>query len=275
MTDSMTQTPTPTIRPGFRRPSASLLAMESVRSMSEASATRAMLPVLRSAVRGDGHPVVVLPGFTANDRSTQLLRWLLGQWGFDAQGWGLGVNLGPTDHILDGLDSCVARVGRSHPGRRLTLIGWSLGGIYARLVARANPESVRQVISLGSPLKITAPNQSNAGHLYRGLAPLHSHRADEWMAPRREPLTGVPATAIYTRTDGVVAWEACVEDPGPQHECVEVDGSHAGLGHNAAALLVIADRLTQPEGEWRPFEPPPHLRFLYPSLRSPRPAPAA
>ena len=135
--------------------------------------------------------------------------------------------------------------------RKLSLVGWSLGGVFAREMARKAPEQVRSVITLGSPFA-GAPRASNAWKLYERVS---QRKADDW--ERRETMRRpppVPATAIYSRSDGIVAWQGCREQEGPESENIEVEGSHCGLGHNPAVLFAIADRLAQAEGQWRHFD---------------------
>ena len=246
------------------------LLLES-RAVLELGAFAATAPVLQLAPRGDGHPVLVLPGLAASDESTRPLRWFLRNRGYHTHGWRLGRNTGPSERIRSGLGERVRAIAEQH-GRRISLVGWSLGGIYAREIARRAPDAVRQVITLGSPfrsletttradvpLRDTPGDQDHSGRLRREVGD------DAGRALR------VPTTAIYTRTDGVVPWQLCIERPGPRRESVEVHGSHIGLGHNPAVLLVVADRLAQPEGTWAPFRPAPHLAALFPT----RPADAA
>lgn len=213
----------------------------------------AMLPVLRRAPRGDGHPVLVFPGFMASDNSTRALRWYLRDLGYHVHGWRLGVNVGPTDRVLDGLTYRVTSLYRRH-GQPISIIGWSLGGVFAREMARRHPDAVRQVITLASPFAMEDREQSNAQSLYNVLSTFHSARVDELRLHEREhePLT-VPATAIYTKGDGIVPWRSCMDEPGQFAENVRVIGSHSGLGHNPRALFVIADRLAQPIGQWKPY----------------------
>ena len=213
------------------------------------------LPFLAALPRGDGHPIVVLPGFTANDSSTETLRWFLADRGYAPAGWELGHNHGPTDAILDGMDALMnAHVAR---GRRVTLIGWSLGGIYARELARTYPDAVRAVITLASPFRLRDPAASNVSAMYESLTHLHSERARVPHPPEEDrPALPVPVTNVFTRTDGVVHWQSCIDEYGDCCENVEVVGSHSGLGHNPLALAVIADRLAQPDGDWRPYRAP-------------------
>ncbi len=243
-------------RQGSRRPGPQLLLTESTRAGLEFGAMGAMLPLLRRAPRGDGHSVLVLPGFMASDNSTRTLRWYLRDLGYHAHAWRLGVNVGPTDRILDGLAiriGSLADDARS-TGKPISLIGWSLGGIYARIMARQFPEEVRQVITLGSPFALDDREASNAGPLYNILSTFHSQRADSLPTPEwGRPEMPMPTTAIYTKGDGIVPWRSCMNEPRHNAENVRVIGSHCGLGHNPRALLVIADRLAQPVGEWKPY----------------------
>ena len=230
-------------------PSRELLLLE-VRALWELAAFVASYPMLRLAPRGDGHPVLVLPGWLASDSSTQPLRWFLRRRGYHAHGWRLGRNHGPTAEIVGGMAERLTQL-RARHGRPVSLVGWSLGGIYARELARRRPEDVRQVITLGSPFS-GAPRASNAWRLYERVS---ERKVEDWEGRERmKTPPPVPSTAIYSRTDGIVAWQGCLERHGPTSENIEVAGSHCGLGHNPQALFALADRLAQAEGDWRPFE---------------------
>lgn len=234
-------------------PSRTLAALEVPRAAQEFMVRVLARPALRNASRGDGHPVLVLPGLIGSDMSTRVMRAFLKGLGYYAHAWRLGRNWGPTDQIIDGLGERFAALSEEH-GRKMTLIGHSLGGIYARELARRAPQRVRQVITLGSPIRWRRNSQSTVAPLYRTLRGIHSERA---RGPQElevdHVLEGVPLTAIVTRTDGVVDWDTCAIDPGGLTECIVVRGSHSGLIHNVATLLVVADRLAQPEGDWKPF----------------------
>jgi len=240
-------------RPAVERPGTALLVSEPARSTMELGATAAMLPLLRRAPRGDGHSVLVFPGLMASDNSTRLLRWFLRDLGYRAHGWRLGTNVGPTEEILDGI---VDRVRSLHRESRqpISLIGWSLGGIYAREMARMLPHGVRLVITLGSPFALNDRGQSNARGVYEMFSSSHSPRMAKVRLPedQRPPIL-VPTTSIYTRGDGIVPWQSCVDAPRAQAENIRVAGSHVGLGHNPRVLAIIADRLTQPRDQWRPY----------------------
>jgi pimeloyl-ACP methyl ester carboxylesterase len=244
--------------------------MES-RAVYEFGAFVAASPFLRLAGRGDRHPVLVLPGFTAGDSSTAPLRAVLRSQGYWVHGWDQGRNIGPTNRILQGIDDRLSELVDRH-GRTVSIIGWSLGGIYARGLARAHPEMVRQVITLGSPFRIGPGDRSAASTLFDSLTPMYSQtfleRAlTEWEATALP----VPSTAIYTKGDGIVRWHTCIDVADELHENIEVRGSHSGLGWNPAAIMAISDRLARREGRWRPFTVLPWMRAWYPPAETFRP----
>jgi pimeloyl-ACP methyl ester carboxylesterase len=257
---------------GSRRPvtapPAALLLLEIPRAAFELGNAAAAGALLRRVRRGDGHGVLVLPGLGGADGSTAVLRWLLRDLGYRAEGWGLGRNLGPTPAVVDALPRRLGALAE-RTGGPVTLVGWSLGGIYARELARGLPDQVRAVITLGSPFQMRLADQSNASYLWTRLRRFHQRGlpGDPALDDERPPLP-VPTTAIYSRTDGIVRWHTCIDTVSESCENVEVRGSHIGLGHNPAALYVIADRLAQPPGRWTPFTPPGVLRPLYPTATS-------
>ena len=237
-------------------PPSLLLRLAESRAWFELGAFTAAAPWLRLIGRGDRHPVLVLPGFTASDRSTVPLRSTLMAQGYWVHGWGLGQNLGPTDRIIDGMHDRLAELHERH-GRPVSLVGWSLGGIYARELARELPDAVRQVITLGSPFRMTLADRSGASQLWEALKPGYSQRLLRMaLAEHDKPPLPVPSTAIYSRTDGVVRWHTCIDTEDDTHENIEVRGSHSGLGWNPAVLVALSDRLSQRAGEWRRFSPP-------------------
>jgi pimeloyl-ACP methyl ester carboxylesterase len=210
---------------------------------------RAVLAVHRSAPRGDGHPVLLVPGFLRGESYMQpLSRFLTGR-GYAVNGWRLGVNLGPTDQALDGLEERLDEIVARH-GRKASLVGHSLGGALARLLAKQRPENVRQLIVLTSPIRV--PTATQLEPLYRLLAHWHSASSPGLYQTFNEP-PAVPVTALHTRSDGIVAWQSCLEVEGPRRENIEIKGAHSTMPRNPAAWRIIADRLAQPEGEWRPY----------------------
>lgn len=257
------QLPRPSTSGPAGPPSRLLYLCEPGRSAADFVTLLAAAPWLARAPRGDGHPVLVLPGLLATDASTLPLRRYLRYLGYPVHGWKLGRNRGPTPAVVAGLPSAVERLAQQH-SQPITIIGWSLGGIYARRLTRATPDLIRQVITLGSPFAMTDSNQSHAiGTLNRHA---HGHVDDEQHLLRPRPTSGpipVPSTSIYSKSDGIVAWQACREDPGPQRESIAVPCSHLGFGHNPAVLWLVADRLAQQSGHWHPFTAPRALRALY------------
>jgi len=212
---------------------------------------------LRRLPRGDGHSVLVLPGFGASDRSTRPLRAFLKGRGYDAHGWSLGRNVGPREGQRAALAQQLTSL-HNKSKRKVSLIGWSLGGIYAREIAKRMPESVRLVITLGSPF--ANPGATAVRRIYEALRGEPMAGARDVARLRAPP--PVPSTAIFSKSDGVVAWQSCLEPDAPQTENIEVDGSHVGLGVNPVALYVIADRLAQGEATWAPFDRKGRLRGL-------------
>ena len=206
---------------------ATLLALEPPRAIGELGLLAATSPMLARSPRGDGHTVLVMPGLGASDLSTGPLRRFLRGLGYDVHGWGLGRNEGPTARMLDGVGQRFLEL-HGRRGEGVSLVGWSMGGIFARRLARLNPDAVRQVITLGSPYRMLSETGSSTLRM--------------------------PTTAVYSRTDGIAPWRSCFDGFGSQHEAVEVVGSHCGLGHHPAVLHVVADRLAQPQGAWKPFE---------------------
>ncbi|NYG05857.1 pimeloyl-ACP methyl ester carboxylesterase [Phycicoccus badiiscoriae] len=262
--------------PGPRRPSSLLLLSEPLRSVLDLGALTVSAPQLARAPRGDGHRVLVIPGLLASDASTLVLRRFLDRLGYRTAGWGLGVNTGPTSRVVRKLPLRLRELagqptaGPEGPegadgreaGSTVSVIGWSLGGIFARALAVRSPELVRQVITLGSPYASTVSGQTHADAAYRMLSRRHAGDAAGRGPDVTTPLT-VPTTSVYSRMDGIVSWRVCREDVGERRESIAVPASHLGFGHSPTALWVVADRLAQDPGDWRPFVPPRHLRGLF------------
>jgi pimeloyl-ACP methyl ester carboxylesterase len=257
-----------TARP-TRAPNKALYLTDYARSAWDIGALSATLPALAWAPRGDGYAVLVIPGLGASDRSTLILRRFLSTLGYPAYGWGLGRNIGPTARVVSGLPERLHQARARHDGP-VSVIGWSLGGIFARQLARRHPASVRQVITLASPIRLTDHAHSNARRAYELLEDQHAETLHLPLEDGLGPLP-VPATSVYTRLDGIVAWRACLDQPSRRAENVEVYASHLGIGHHPAALWVIADRLSQPPGQWAPFRPPARWRYAYPTPTAPDP----
>jgi pimeloyl-ACP methyl ester carboxylesterase len=191
--------------------------------------------------RGDGHPVIVLPAFFCSDGMTRGFRQWLTKLGYAVEGWGSGINLGPTAAAVTAVERLL-RHSTESSGRSASLVGVSLGGVLARALANAQPERVRRVITICSPFQL--PTASPLEPIYRALAPLHS--GEHLLIGRLSAPPPVPTTAIYSRSDGVVAWRSCIDEPAPDRENIAIDGAHTTMLRDQRTLRVIAERLARP-----------------------------
>ena len=232
-------------------PSKLLMLMEG-RALHEFGAFLGAMPLLSLAPRGDGHPVLVLPGLVASDLSTRPLRSFLKNRGYVAHGWRLGRNYGLRDGVQRAMVDLVQELSEDH-GRKVSLVGWSLGGLYARQLAKMMPDRVRGVITLGSPFA-GPPRSTNAWRVYELASGRRADEEDPRFGGSLAEPPPVPTTAIFSRTDGICAWQGCKEKTSAQTESIEVESSHCGMGHHPAVVYAVADRLAQAEGEWKPFD---------------------
>jgi len=230
----------------------------------EAMGFYAMRPLLKRLPKGDGHPVIVFPGFLAGKYSTAPMRKLLKDLNYTAYDWGLGRNLKFSDEVEAKMLTFLKKTYEKH-GQKVSLIGWSLGGVYAREIAKIYPQYVRGVISLGSPITGTR-HSARARRIYEWLNGKPSDDMTDRMAQLHVP-PPVPSTSIYSRTDGVVHWHGSIQDDVENGENIEVYASHLGMGLNVSIMYIIADRLAQAEGEWKPFDRSGLKRFLYKTPR--------
>lgn len=199
----------------------------------------ARAPWLARAPRGDGHLVIDIPGWLAPESSCVALRAYLRWLGYDARPWGFGVNRGDPERDAKRLASRIVKWSDDRPGR-VSLVGWSLGGVIAREVARALPQEVRRVVTYGTPV---------VG------GPTHTVGAETWSADERARITAViervdasnpirsPIAAIFSKRDGIVDWRACIDRSSIDVGHVEVTSPHLGLGIDPDVWTVTADRL--------------------------------
>jgi pimeloyl-ACP methyl ester carboxylesterase len=238
------------------------LALEA-RAPLEAWASVLLYPLLRQVKRGDAQPVLVFPGLAAGDLSTYPMRKFLTALGYPCYGWEQGLNAGPRDGVLAACKARVKSIYQQH-GRKVSLVGWSLGGLYAREMAKMLPGMVRQVVTLGSPFAGT-PQATNAWRLFEWLS---GHVVDDpRLLKRLRTAPNVPTTSMYSKSDGIVAWQCSVQTPGRQTENIALSASHFGIGMNPMALYALADRLAQAEGQWKPFDRTGLRSFLFGSPR--------
>ncbi len=197
---------------------------------------------LAAAPDGGGETVLVIPGMGVGDFSTATLRRFLRRHGFDARGWGLGRHRPEVWRTMPRALALLERTA-AEKGGKVSLVGWSLGGIVARELARLRPDLVRRVVTLGSPVRGGLRHTAIAG-LFRIQGWDLDHVADLTAAADRVAIR-VPVTAIWSRRDGIVAWQACVAE-GAGQENVEVDSVHWGLGLDPDVLVATAERLAAP-----------------------------
>jgi pimeloyl-ACP methyl ester carboxylesterase len=231
-------------------PSLRLLAVEPLRALIEFAGMQLMdsadLP------QGDGHPVVIFPGLATDFRATRPLATFCERLGYATYDWGRGLNTGPQGRLDAWIDDLTRHVEAltAHHHDAVSLVGWSLGGLYAREVAKRMGKRVRQVITLGTPLSAST-DPTNAAWLYR-LLNGESAEVSEAIAAGMRAAPRAPTTAIFSRSDGVVAWQACIQHGNEDHtENIEVDSSHCGLAWNAEVMAILADRLKPRTGRWQ------------------------
>jgi pimeloyl-ACP methyl ester carboxylesterase len=238
------------------------MATDLWRGMVDAASLPIGALALSRVPKGDGHAVLVLPGFMSTDHTTLPLRWFLSQAGYRVYPWGLGINLGFSteyDYDIEALvEHRLKEVFIESGDRTITLIGWSLGGVYAKVLARRYPRLIRDVITLGSPISGNTAEVS-VWRIYEWVSgmqfadPEFARKIREFNAP----LTDVPITAFYCKRDGVVPWRNACEKPGPRVQNIEVKASHIGMGLDAFTYYLIAHRLAQSEArDWHPLKVP-------------------
>jgi pimeloyl-ACP methyl ester carboxylesterase len=236
----------------IERPSLTLLGIEPWRAAMEFASHKLSRPQL--APHGDGHPVVIFPGLGTDATALAPLQSRCQALGYQAFDWGQGFNTGPKGDVDQWLATLAARVSTSLGAfdKTATLIGWSLGGLYARELGKILHRQVRQVITIATPFNAT-DDHTNVGWLYRLLGG-EKASFDPALSARLKTAPPVPTTSIYSRSDGVVAWQTCLHDQtSDQVQDIEIHGSHIGMGWNKAALQIVGDRLAQRPGHWQPY----------------------
>jgi pimeloyl-ACP methyl ester carboxylesterase len=246
---------------------------EAPRALLEMATLPYAWPMLMSAPHGDGHPVLLLPGFMGDEKSLVALQWYLRNRGYSVETWGFGRNVGFHRKHADALVQKIRYI-HHQTGRKVSLVGWSLGGLFSLYGAHSAPESVRQVVTLGSPVTADHRTGSQTASTVRAIYRLIAHPmgpAAHTMHTRtkrmREQRCPVPLSCLYSLADGVVPPQEATVDGDPAiHENIRVPGSHVGLGFNPMVLWIVADRLAVPEGQWRPFAPDGAAGALYRAL---------
>jgi pimeloyl-ACP methyl ester carboxylesterase len=224
----------------MKPPHWALALSDAPRALVDAAFLLTARPLLNRLPSGNGEAVMVIPGFLGDDRGNQPLINFLSKLGYNAIGWGQGSNLGPSNFSEENLRVDLTRL-VEHTKGKVTLVGHSLGGIYAREIARMEPENIRQVITLGSPFGPGRTTSSHASRMFNRLNPDRDPR-DNDSSLTTPP--SVPTTAIYTKADGVVNWRTSRQEGNHDHvHNIEVLGSHIGLNLNAAVWYWVAKKL--------------------------------
>ncbi|MGB3470746.1 MAG: alpha/beta fold hydrolase [Erythrobacter sp.] len=238
------------------------------RAMFEFASFLMARPLLLGLPKGDGHSVLTLPGFMATNSSTGPMRRLLRDLGYDAHGWDSGRNVRVNEELIGKLEVQLDRLYQDS-GRKVSLIGWSLGGVLARELAKLQPDKVRLVMSLGSPISDDR-NHTSAARLFKFFNGDEPEQIRDGQFRGLDIAPPVPTTSVLTKTDGIVHWRGSVQHPhktnGHPSENIVVYASHIGLGVNPSVMIAMADRLAQAEGEWAPFEPKPRHKLMFPKL---------
>ena len=198
-------------------------------------------PRLRRAPRGDGRPAIALPGWKAPDATTAPLRGYLRSLGHDARGWGFGINQGDVEAKRDEMVVKVRSLAEEC-GRSVNLLGWSLGGVVAREVAREAPEAVHRVVIYGSPV-VGGPTHTAGVDAY-DPAEVERIRTLQAHLDQTQPIS-TPITAIFTRNDTVVDWRACIDRYSLDVTTIEVGSTHVGLGIDPDVWLTVAEALAE------------------------------
>ena len=224
--------------------------------------------VQRRLPKGDGHPVLFFPGFLTTDGYTSALRERVEEAGFRAYTWEGGFNLGFDEETAAHVAARLREVYAQNGGRKVSLVGYSLGGFYARELAREYPEMVRAVVTLGTPAGMVGkPGSSSPAleQLYALFNPKSEHENLDLQIRGATP-PPVPTTGIYSKLDGIVWWESCLNPAAPQTENIEVRSGHLGMIANMPAVIALMDRLAQKEGDWRPFDGSKYGAEKYPAV---------
>ena len=199
-------------------------------------------PQLLRAPRGDGRPVMLLPGYGTDERSMRPLGHYLEYLGYDVYDWGIGRNRGDVEGYIHRIGDRVRMLSADLDGAAITLVGWSLGGVVARETARLYEPHVREVITLGTPI-IGGPKYTAAAQRFAESAKLDLDTFEKEVHERNSIGIRQPVTSIYSKLDGVVGWRASIDVYNEQARNIEVYSSHFGIGANGRVWRIIADVL--------------------------------
>jgi hypothetical protein len=227
--------------PQFSKPSL-LDILREVRAPFEFAALILNISQLRKAAKGDGQPVILVPGYLADDYSMGPLGAYLKYLGYDVYYTEMGRNMGKVNTDMLRLGQRAESVSAALDGAKVTIIGWSLGGVLTREAARLYPHAVQEVITMGTPI-VGGPKFTSVGKGYAKLNNIDLEKFELDVHQRNAIGLSQPITSIYSKSDGVVSWQASIDTYNKQANNVEVTSSHMGLGVNPQVWLIIAEIL--------------------------------
>jgi len=219
------------------------MVMES-RSLLEWTSIYCLYPFIPKRIKGEGRPVLLIPPYLGDDTSTQFVRKYLTSLGFKTYKWELGFNM-VKSHYIPRLEEKLADIYQEHQ-KKVSIVGWSGGGIFAKIMANRHPDQIEQILTIGSPIWGVMDMKTPVYGLMEFFRGKSLKERNERFLAELEPVPKVPVTCIYTKTDGLVPWKHCIEASSFRKDIknIEVFGSHSGMGANASVLLVTANMLS-------------------------------
>ncbi len=235
------------------------------RSVVEWTSIYAMYPFIPKRIKGEGKPVLLIPPYLGDDFSTSFVRRYLTSLGFKTYKWEQGVNL-VKSHYIPRLEEKLDDIYREH-GEKVSIVGWSGGGIFAKIIANRHPNQVEQILTIGSPVWGVMEMKTPVAGILEFFRGKSLKERNKRFIEELEPIPNVPITCIYTKTDGLLPWKHCMEAETYRDDIrnVEVYGSHSGLGANVSVLLITANALSANINGKTLGETTPNIeRVLYP-----------
>ncbi|MCA0153139.1 alpha/beta fold hydrolase [Winogradskyella vincentii] len=218
------------------------MVMES-RSLIEWSSIYALYPFIPKRIKGNGRPVLLVPPYLGDDFSTSFVRKYLKSLGFTTYKWQLGFNM-VKSHYIPRLEEKLADIYEQHQ-EKVSIVGWSGGGIFAKIMANRHPDQIEQIITIGSPVWGVMDMKTPVYGVLEFFRGKSLKERNERFLAELEPIPQIPVTCIYTKTDGLIPWKHCMEAATLRKDIknIEVFGSHSGMGANVSVLLVTANML--------------------------------
>lgn len=205
----------------------------------DSARTRSQAGSLARHMRGDGRHILLIPGLLASESRMEAMRAILNAAGYDAHGWGMGRNLGPRSDSLERIDRRVDQI-RRESGGKVTLVGWSLGGLFAREYAKHAAGKVGGIVTMGTPFS-GDPRANHAWRLYQLVSGFPVDQPP--FACRREEKPPVRTIALWSRRDGVILPECARGRNGERDQAIEVDCTHMGFAASPEGILAVGQAL--------------------------------